>query len=91
MYHRFFPLLLADILSRVEGCANFTRTTQDTQPVYFWEGVFTTPLHINGSYSIVACVFVAAEMCLPSRCLAMNVTSNFAIPALGRRVTIALR
>jgi hypothetical protein len=46
------------------------------------------PLHRNGSLSIVACVFVAAGMCLPSRCLAMNVYSDFAIPAFGRHVTI---
>jgi hypothetical protein len=32
--------------------------------------VFTAPLHSNGSYPIVACVFVAAGMCLPSRSLA---------------------
>jgi hypothetical protein len=35
--------------------------------------VFTAPLHNNGSYPIVACVFVAAGMCLPSRCLTMGV------------------
>jgi hypothetical protein len=34
--------------------------------------VFTAPLHSNGSYPIVACVFVAAGMCLPSRCLEMG-------------------
>jgi hypothetical protein len=34
-------------------------------------------LHNNGSYSILACVFVAAGMCLQSRCLAMNVYSDF--------------
>jgi hypothetical protein len=38
--------------------------------------------------AIVACVFVAAGMCLPSRCLAMNVYSDFTIPAFGRHVTI---
>jgi hypothetical protein len=32
--------------------------------------VFTWPLHNNGSYSIVSCVFVAAGICLPSRSLA---------------------
>jgi hypothetical protein len=42
--------------------------------------VFTALLHSNESYSIVACVFIAAEMCLPSRCLAMKVNSDFAIP-----------
>jgi hypothetical protein len=53
------------------------RTTQKTQSLYCWEGVFTVPLHSNGSYSIVACVFVAAGMCLPSRCLAVDVFSDF--------------
>jgi hypothetical protein len=33
----------------------------------------TAPLHSNGIYSIVACVFVAAGMCLPSRCLEMGI------------------
>jgi hypothetical protein len=33
--------------------------------------VYTAPLHNNGSYLIVACVFVAAGMCLPSRSLVM--------------------
>jgi hypothetical protein len=49
---------------------HFARTTQKT--AYCWKGVFTAPLHSNGSYSIVACVLVAAEIYLPSRCLAMN-------------------
>jgi hypothetical protein len=43
------------------------------QPLYYWEGMFTAPLHSNGSYSIVVCVFVASGICLPSRCLAMNI------------------
>jgi hypothetical protein len=30
-------------------------------------------------------------MCLPSRCLAMNVYSDFAIPAFGRYVTVIIR
>jgi hypothetical protein len=37
----------------------FAQTMHKTQPLYCWEGVFTAPLHSNGSYSIVACVFVA--------------------------------
>jgi hypothetical protein len=41
-------------------------------------------------YSIVACVFVVAGICLPSCCLAMNVYSDFAISALGRSITIFL-
>jgi hypothetical protein len=68
---------------------NFSRTTQITQPLYSWEGVFTAPLHSNGSYSVVACVFVASKMCLPSCWLAMNVYSDFIIQAFGRHVTIS--
>jgi hypothetical protein len=56
-----------------------------------WEGLFTSPLHSNGSYSIVAWVFVAAGMCLPSRCLAIKDYPDFAIPAFGRHVTILTR
>jgi hypothetical protein len=50
--------------------------------------VITAPFHSNRSYSIAAYVFVAAGICLPSRCLAMNVYSNFTLPAFGRHVTI---
>jgi hypothetical protein len=50
--------------------------------------VFTAPLHDNGIYLIVACVFFVAGMCLPSRCLAMNIYSDFTIPAFGRHVTV---
>jgi hypothetical protein len=57
------------------------------EPLYCSEGVFTAPLHSNGSYSIVACVFVAAGMCY----VAMNVYSDFAIPAFGRHVTVLNR
>jgi hypothetical protein len=52
--------------------------------LYCYRGVFTPPLHRNGSSSIVACVFISAGTCLPSRCLAMNVYSGSAIPAFGR-------
>jgi hypothetical protein len=45
-------------------------------------------MHSNGSYSIVARLFVAAGMCLPSRCLGMSVYSDFTIPAFRRHVTI---
>jgi hypothetical protein len=55
-----------------------------------WRSVFTAQLHSKGSYSIVACIFVATEMCLPSCCLAMNVYSVFTIPAFGRHVTLSL-
>jgi hypothetical protein len=67
---------------------HFPRTTRKTQLICYWEGVFTATLHSNGSYSIVACVFVTAGMCLPSRCLAMNVYSDFSIPAFGRYITV---
>jgi hypothetical protein len=63
------------------------RNTQRTQRLHSWEGMFTAPLHGNGSYSIVARVFVAAWMCLPSRFLAVNFCSDFTIPAFGRHVT----
>jgi hypothetical protein len=58
---------------------------------YCWEGVLTAPLHSNGSYAIVACVFVAAGLCLQSRCLAMNIYSDTTISAFWRDVTISTR
>jgi hypothetical protein len=64
-------------------------TTQTTHPLYFWKGVFTAQLHRSGSYSIVACVFVAAGMCLSNSCLAMDVCSDFTISAFGCHVTIS--
>jgi hydroxymethylglutaryl-CoA reductase len=39
---------------------------------------------------VVACVFVAGEMRLSSRCLANSVYSDFAIPAFGRHVTVRI-
>jgi hypothetical protein len=64
------------------------RTTQKTQPLYCWEGVFRASLPSNGSYSIVACVFVAAGICLSSRYLVIDVYSEFAIPPFERHVAI---
>jgi hypothetical protein len=52
--------------------------------------MFTAPLHSNGSYSTVACVFVAAGTCFLSSCLAMDVSSDFTIAAFGRHVTISI-
>jgi hypothetical protein len=69
---------------------HFARTTHKTQFLNCREGVFTTPLHSNESYSIVACVIVAAGMFLPSSCLAMDVFFDFTIPAFGRHATISL-
>jgi hypothetical protein len=40
------------------------------------------------SLGIVACVFVAMATCLPSRYLAINVSSGCIIPAFRRHVTI---
>jgi hypothetical protein len=55
---------------------------------YCFRGMFNSPLHRNGSSSIVACVFISAEFCLTGRCLAMSVYSGSAIPASRRHVTI---
>jgi hypothetical protein len=52
--------------------------------------VFTSPLHRNGSSSIVGSVFVAAGMCLPSRCLGRYVCGGSTIPAFGRHVTMQI-
>jgi hypothetical protein len=52
--------------------------------------VFSSPLHNNTSNSIVAYVFVAASMCLPSRCVAINVYSDFTIQEFGRHVTVRI-
>jgi hypothetical protein len=67
---------------------NFVRTKQKTQPLYWFTGIFTAPLHSNGRYMIIACLFVVAGICLPSHCLKMNAYSGFNILAFGRHVTI---
>jgi hypothetical protein len=36
----------------------------------------------------VACISVAAEICLPSRCLAMDTFSGFTVPAFTRYVAV---
>jgi hypothetical protein len=41
-------------------------------------------------HSIASCVFVAAGMCLPSHCLAMDVCSGSTIPPFTRHVTILI-
>jgi hypothetical protein len=48
------------------------RTYRKHRFLYRCEGVFTAPLYSNGSYSIVACVFIAAGMCLPSPCISVG-------------------
>jgi hypothetical protein len=54
----------------------------------------TSPLHRNGSSSSVACVFISAGTCLPSRCLTMNVYSDSdylpRILAFNRHVTLLM-
>jgi hypothetical protein len=67
---------------------HFARITQKTQSLSCWEVLFRAPLHSNGSYSTVPCIFTAAGMCLRSRCLAIKVYFDFAIPAFGRHVTV---
>jgi hypothetical protein len=56
--------------------------------VFFITAVFIAPFLSNGSHSVVVCMFVAAGICLPNHCLAINVSSDFTIPAFGRDVTI---
>jgi hypothetical protein len=65
-----------------------TENTAPQQFLYCYRGVFTSPLYRNSCCSIVACVFIYAENCLPSRCLAMNVYSGSAIPAFRRHDTV---
>jgi hypothetical protein len=79
------------LLNRTRFYNHFALTVQKTQPFHCWQGVFTAPLHNNEDYSIAACVFVAAGMCLPSRCLAMNVYSDFTVPTFKCYVTIFLK
>jgi hypothetical protein len=64
------------------------RTDRKHRFLYCCEAVFTALLHNNGSYSIIACVFIAAGTFLPSRCLAKNIYCDYAIPTFGRHVTI---
>jgi hypothetical protein len=48
------------------------------------------PFSRNGSCSIVSCIFVAAGKCLPCRCLAMYIYSDFTFSDFGRHVTVLL-
>jgi hypothetical protein len=49
------------------------RTDRKHRFLYCCKGVFRASLHSDRSYPIVACLFVAAGMCLPSPCLAMGI------------------
>jgi hypothetical protein len=70
--------------------AFYNHPSLSKQFLYCYRGVPTSPLHRNGSSSVVASAFVAAGMCLPSRCLAMIVCSGSTIPTLRRHVTIGV-
>jgi hypothetical protein len=101
----FLPILLNDlrlptqetpsILSRLALDLRYIASGRIQQKTPFrnnsstYRGVFTSPLHRNGSSSIVVCVFISAGTWLPSFCLAMNVYSSSAIPAFRRHVTIS--
>jgi hypothetical protein len=56
-----------------------TENTASQQFLYCYRGVSTSPLHINGSSSIVARVFISAGTWLSNRCVAMN-CSGFQTP-----------
>jgi hypothetical protein len=73
----------------LDSSNHIARTTQETQPLFCWKGLYTAPLHSKSSYSIFVCVFVAAGMGLPSRCLTVNVYPVFTIPAFEHHVTIS--
>jgi hypothetical protein len=57
-------------------------------PRYIASGRIQQKTPFTNNPLIVACVFVVAGTCLPSRCLAMNVYSGSTIPAFRRHVTI---
>jgi hypothetical protein len=65
-----------------------TENTASQECFYCYKGVFTSPLHRNISYFIVACLFMFTGSCLPSRCLEINVYSGCAIQAFRRHVTV---
>jgi hypothetical protein len=58
------------------------------QFLYCYRSVFTSPLLRNSGCSIVACVFIPAGTCLPSRCRAIKFSSGSSIPAFKHHVTI---
>jgi hypothetical protein len=66
------------------------RTHRKHRFLYCCDGVFTAPLHDNGSYSIAARLFVLVGMCLLSSCLAVVVSYDFTIPAFRRHATITI-
>jgi hypothetical protein len=49
-----------------------TENTASQKFLYCYRGVFSSPLHRNGSSSIVACVFISAELVYRFVVLALN-------------------
>jgi hypothetical protein len=64
-----------------------TENTVSKTFLYCYRHVFTSPLHRNGR-SAIMCVFISAGTCLPSRCPAINIYSDSAIPAFRRHIII---
>jgi hypothetical protein len=72
------------------------QTTRKTQLAYGWGGIFTAPLHSIGRGAgntentalLLMWAFISTWICLPSRCLAISVYSDFTIPAFGRHATV---
>jgi hypothetical protein len=82
----FWPLLIAPLPPILAVCDPryivSTPTHRKHRFLYCCEGVFTEPLHSNGSYSIAPCVFVAVGVCTPSCCLTMTIF-DFTISTFG--------
>jgi hypothetical protein len=70
------------------GGGGHRENTVSQQFLHCYRGVFTLPLHRNGSSYIAACVLISAGTCLPSRCPAVNVYSGSAVPVSRRHVTV---
>jgi hypothetical protein len=80
-----------DLASAVNLGSMFLRSRDHTLLSQIRDFPFRGPydsqgLHNNVSYLIVVYVSVAAEMCLPSRCLTMKIYSDFSIPDFGLHV-----
>jgi hypothetical protein len=69
----FTVLFLWDTLSdeRIVSFYNTSARITQEHSLYCWRGIFTGPISSSGRPSVVLVRF--AEMCLPSRCLAMDI------------------
>jgi hypothetical protein len=89
--HGVFPSVSSD--SAGLGSSLYSLGSVPTENTASWQfpccyiGVFNSPLYRNGS-SILACVFISAGTCLPSRCLAINVYPASTIPAFRQHGTL---